>query len=74
MSLSRNNFIADIGANLHDAMFRGIYNCKQKHEPDLDNVLVRAWAHNVEKIIITVGSYFEFEENLKIAQTDGEKW
>lgn len=34
---------ADIGANLTDDMYQGTYNGKVYHEPDLDDVLARAW-------------------------------
>lgn len=46
----------DIGANLTDSKFQGIYNGSQKHVEDLDCVLERAWNIGVEKIIVTVGS------------------
>lgn len=32
-------------------MFQGVYNDKQKHEPDFDQVLERASANGVERII-----------------------
>ncbi|KAH9282539.1 putative deoxyribonuclease TATDN1 [Echinococcus granulosus] len=45
----------DIGANLTDSMFSGIYNGSQKHAPDLDQVLSRAFSLGMEKIIVTAG-------------------
>ena len=43
----------DIGANLTDGMFRGVYHGKAYHDADLEVVLRRAWDAGVEKIIIT---------------------
>ncbi|KAL0279624.1 UNVERIFIED_CONTAM: hypothetical protein PYX00_001139 [Menopon gallinae] len=43
----------DIGANLVDSMYSGIYNGNQKHAPDLKAVLDRAWNSGVSKIIVT---------------------
>ncbi|KAM7537630.1 hypothetical protein Aperf_G00000067692 [Anoplocephala perfoliata] len=45
----------DIGANLTDSMFSGVYNGSQKHPPDLDQVLTRAFRTGLEKIIVTAG-------------------
>lgn len=46
----------DIGANLTDSMYQGIYGGTQKHPEDLKHVLTRARNIGVEKIIVTVGS------------------
>ncbi|VDK35252.1 unnamed protein product [Taenia asiatica] len=46
----------DIGANLTDSMFSGIYNGSQKHAPDLDHVLSRAFNLGMERIIVTAGA------------------
>lgn len=63
----------DIGANLTDPMFQGLYNGTQKHEPDLNFVLNRAWAIGMEKMIITVGRLNEIDEAVKIASLDGNE-
>lgn len=34
-------------------MFKGVYNGKQAHAPDLAAVLARAWAAGVERIIVS---------------------
>lgn len=65
-------FFADIGANLTDEMFDGVYNGSKKHDPDRTQVLERAWHVGVEKVIITVGTIFDCEPAFKIAATDGE--
>ena len=44
---------ADIGANLTDGMFKGSYNGKVQHPPDLDAVLQRAWAAGTEARTLT---------------------
>lgn len=52
-------------------MYRGIYNESQKHQPDLPNVLGRAWAQGLDKIIITGTGLKESKEALAITRTDG---
>lgn len=64
-------FFLDVGANLTDSMYQGIYNGSQKHQPDLDKVLERSWNNNLSKIIITAGSLEESKKALEIAKTDG---
>lgn len=49
----------DIGANLTDDMYKGIYNGSKKHEPDVGKVLERAWAAGLEKIFVTAGNVEE---------------
>ncbi|KAF0300625.1 putative deoxyribonuclease TATDN1 [Amphibalanus amphitrite] len=63
----------DIGANLTDAMYQGIYNGSTKHQPDLANVLERAWNVGLKKIIITAGRLEETQEALKLVKTDEER-
>ncbi|CDJ64993.1 hydrolase, TatD family domain-containing protein, putative [Eimeria necatrix] len=59
----------DIGANLCDPMYKGCYFEKQKHPPDIEQVLERATAAGVGKIILTTGAFEDFHTNLQIAQT-----
>lgn len=61
----------DIGANLTDPMFRGVYGSSQKHEADLNHVLNRAWDIGMEKIIVTVGTLNESKEALELISKDG---
>ncbi|KAF7398555.1 hypothetical protein HZH66_006452 [Vespula vulgaris] len=60
----------DIGANLTDPMYQGIYYGSQKHQPDLDKVLERSWDNNLSRIIITAGNMEECKKALEIAKTD----
>jgi len=64
--------VVDIGANLTDSMYQGIYHGSQKHQPDLDKVLERSWKNNLSKIIITAGNVEESKKALEIARTDGK--
>ncbi|KMZ69772.1 TatD-like protein [Zostera marina] len=61
----------DIAVNLTDGMFKGIYNGKCRHKPDITAVLGRAWAAGVDRIIVTGGSLQESKDALAIAETDG---
>lgn len=64
-------FISDIGANLTDPMYKGIYNGNKKHKEDLEDVLERSWENDLKKIIITSGSLNDSVEALKIASLNG---
>lgn len=48
--------LIDIGVNLLDDMFFGIYNEKQKHPEDIQDILKRSTSLGVVKSIITCGS------------------
>uniref|UniRef100_A0A224XSU1 Deoxyribonuclease TATDN1 n=1 Tax=Panstrongylus lignarius TaxID=156445 RepID=A0A224XSU1_9HEMI len=54
--MAKRRFI-DIGANLIDSTFTGIYHGKSAHENDLEKVLGRAWEIGMEKIMITGTTY-----------------
>ncbi|KAL5367900.1 hypothetical protein CPHLJ_6g250 [Cryptosporidium parvum] len=58
----------DIGSNLTDLMFQGIYNDKKQHDSDLEIVIKRAIKGGLDKILITAGSYQETVEALKIGE------
>lgn len=64
--------IVDIGANLTDLAYQGIYHGIQKHQPDLDKVLERSWSNNLSKIIITAGNVEDGKKALELARTDGK--
>jgi len=60
--------LIDVGANLCDERFRGIYHDRARHASDLEFVLARARDARVERIIITCGSLGEAKEGLKLAR------
>jgi TatD DNase family protein len=62
--------IADIGANLTDAMFKGIYHGKTCHPGDLSSVLKRSFNSGLEKLIITGGDLKESEKALSLCYLD----
>lgn len=66
------SFFIDIGANLTDAMYQGVYNGSRKHEADLANVLARSITSGVDKIIITGVSLEKSKDALSIAANDGD--
>jgi TatD DNase family protein len=58
--------LVDIGANLMDPMFQGIYRDKQRHQSDLDAILTRAQDAGVSEIVVTAGSLAEAREALDL--------
>lgn len=60
----------DIGANLTDEMYQGVYHQSKKHEPDLDTVLARSWDNGLVKLILTGGSVSDAKAALDLAQSD----
>ena len=58
----------DIGVNLTDPVFQGIYREKRAHQSDFADVLTRAHANGVEKMMITVGHFDELAPALKLCQ------
>lgn len=59
----------DIGANLTDPVFRGLYRGKQKHEDDFDDVIDRGLSAGLDKIIITGGCLSDCKNALELAKT-----
>lgn len=59
--------LIDIGANLTDPMFRGIYHGTMRHRDDFDDMLQRCWDGCLDKIIVTGGSYEDCKEALELA-------
>ncbi|KAK9736514.1 TatD related DNase [Popillia japonica] len=69
-SLTKLRKYIDIGANLTDLMYTGVYNGTKKHDNDLEHVLQRSWKFGLEKMIITAGNYEESKVALDLANKD----
>ncbi|KAJ3298516.1 TatD DNase [Borealophlyctis nickersoniae] len=62
----------DIGVNLTDSMFRGVYRGKIVHKDDLASVVQRARDAGVNKMLVTAGNLEEAEKAFELAgQYDG---
>eukprot|EP00586_Coscinodiscus_wailesii_P022078 CAMPEP_0172501648 /NCGR_PEP_ID=MMETSP1066-20121228/151968_1 /TAXON_ID=671091 /ORGANISM="Coscinodiscus wailesii, Strain CCMP2513" /LENGTH=314 /DNA_ID=CAMNT_0013276565 /DNA_START=250 /DNA_END=1194 /DNA_ORIENTATION=- len=61
----------EIGANLLDPMFSGIYREKPRHDGDLSLVISRAKKANIDKIVITAGTPEESRQALSLARALG---
>lgn len=60
--------LIDIGANLTDDRYYGVYYGKQKHDQDLEYVIRRAIKAGVGKIIVTAGTLEESRKALNMAK------
>ncbi|CAH2042088.1 unnamed protein product, partial [Iphiclides podalirius] len=60
----------DVGANLTDEMYQGVYHTSKKHEPDLNRVLERSWSAGLSKMIITGGSLIDSKKAIDMSQCD----
>ncbi|KAF0852853.1 Sec-independent protein translocase protein TatD (deoxyribonuclease) [Andalucia godoyi] len=58
----------DIGANLTDCMFAGVYNSKQAHPADVSHVLRRAVSAGADRIVITAGRLSDTLEALAMIE------
>ena len=63
----------DVGANLTDGMFRGVYRGKRAHEDDLRAVLRRARDAGVSDVIVTAGTLEEAREAVALARETREE-
>lgn len=59
----------DIGFNLSDPMFRGIYHGKQYHDPDIKNVLHRASERCVKTVLLTGSSIVESKQVIQLKES-----
>ncbi|GMM28442.1 3'-5'-exodeoxyribonuclease [Martiniozyma asiatica (nom. inval.)] len=57
----------DVGVNITDSMFHGVYHGRPKHASDYKNVLQRAKRFHVEKILLTGSSLEESKRTLDLA-------
>lgn len=62
----------DIGANLTDEMYQGVYHGSKKHEADLDQVLKRAWDAGLTRMIITGTSLSDSKTAVELAKTNDQ--
>lgn len=62
--------VIDIGANLLDEMYCGIYNDKQRHNGDIEAVLQRGKTCNVKKIICTAGTMKDSQQAYTFSKSD----
>jgi len=60
----------DIGCNLLDPMYEGVYRGKKRHEGDLDLVLQRGWDAGVGGVMITAGNAEEAARALDMSKRD----
>jgi TatD DNase family protein len=67
---SRLRFI-DIGVNLTDAVFTGVYHGKRHHDDDFKDVLQRAKRHGVTSMLITGGNLEESRHAVELARKHG---
>lgn len=58
----------DIGINLADPIFRGVYNGKQRHDDDLSGLVDRARQVGCSKLIVTGSSFKTSRDALAIAK------
>lgn len=65
---ARGSPLIDIGANMLDPMFQGVYRDKARHPGDLADVLSRALTAGVTKIMVTAGSLEESRDALELCR------
>lgn len=62
----------DIGVNFLDLMFQGRYRGKQKHPEDINQVISRAHAFHVDKMLITASSIEESRSHFELCKLHQE--
>lgn len=62
----------DIGVNFSDSMFTGNYHGSQKHAGDLDSVIARAKAFNVDRVLITASNIQESKDHFDLVRAHPE--
>ena len=66
--------LIDIGVNLCDDMFKGIYNGKQSHDSDVEQVIQRALDKHVDKLMITGTCYQDILEAVELIEKFKDKF
>ena len=61
--------LVDIGANLLDPCFNGVYHGTKRHESDFMSVLSRAKAQQVSKVFVTAGTLQESMDALALTKS-----
>ena len=64
----------DIGANISDSSFDGIYHNKQLHASDRADVIQRSKEFNVRKLLVVGGYYTDILKCQKIVENEPEFW
>lgn len=64
--------LIDIGINLTDPMFRGIYRGRRLHADDFVQVMQRARRAGVNRMIVTAGNLKDCRRALDLVRNDGE--
>lgn len=67
ISRKRLKFV-DVGVNLGDPVFQGIYHGKQAHDDDLNDVLQRALDVGCTKMMVTGSDIKESRKAIRIAE------
>ncbi|KAK9469780.1 hypothetical protein V1512DRAFT_257004 [Lipomyces arxii] len=58
----------DIGANLTDPMFQGVYHGKHSHESDFEDIMQRATDQGVVKMLVTGSNLSESKAAMQLAE------
>ena len=58
----------DIAANLSDDQFKGVYQSKTKHAPDLDRVFKRSHDFGVTHLLLASGNIPDLEESYELCK------
>jgi TatD DNase family protein len=61
-----------IGINLTDPVYRGLYHGKRGHDDDFEDVLKRAVVAGCEKLMVTGSDLQNSKEGIKLAEEHGE--
>lgn len=57
----------DIGINLTDPMFSGVYDQKMHHDSDMDDIIDRAKQSGIQKLLVTGSNLKESRQAIELA-------